>query len=75
MPADKVKIKITPQSQGSEIYVNDVKLEGVRAIKISAEVDECSRVDIQLIAAEVEIEGESFITATTDDPNQMKLDV
>ena len=67
--SDKVKIKITPCSQGSEVEINGVILKNVRAVSISAEVDQVSEVRLLLIGTEIEIEGESNVIEESYKPD------
>jgi hypothetical protein len=57
MHGARVRIAITPEVSGSRIFVEDQELKGVRAIHVHAVVGEASSVTIELVAAEVRIDG------------------
>ena len=56
-----VKIVMADHGRG-EVFIDGVKLDGVRAVSMSAEVDCANSVTLTMIPAEVEIEGVFDIT-------------
>lgn len=69
----KVRIVLTKHGRG-EVYLDDAKLPGVRALYVSAEVDATNRVTLEFVPDQIEIEGE-FDVSTVESPAHRVLKV
>jgi hypothetical protein len=55
----KVRIEITPHSNGTRVFINDQQIHDVRRLAVYAAPDELSTVVLTLSGFEVEIVGEA----------------
>lgn len=62
----KVRIVMFKHGRG-EVFIDGERVENVRAVKMSAGVDELNQVEITLTANELEFEGEVEVTTIQDE--------
>lgn len=61
----KVRIEMSSHGRG-KVLIDDVEVKGVRKISFMAGVDETNIVTLELLAADVKIEGEADVIKQVD---------
>ena len=62
------RLVVTPNGVGSEVYLNNQKLEGVTSISVACDLEKGTRVALEFVGQGVIVDGEGPVTQTPVKP-------